>query len=338
MTSSNTASNKASNTASNTASNIESLAAPSGAMVFYSQFDDFTAWKQALQARMPRLRILHESEVDDPTAIHYALAWKPPAGFFDPMSNLRLIINLGAGVDSLVGRNDLPAGVPITRITDPQMARMMAGYVLFATLRHARDIPWFEQAQRRGEWAYRHPRSPEDTRVAVLGLGELGAYAAHELQRQGFTVLGWSRSPRQIAGVQCHAGMDALDTVISQADILVIMLPLTPQTRGLLNRTRLEKLPRGAALINVARGALVDQAAMTTLLQSGHIGAATLDVFEREPLPGDDPLWAMDNVLITPHLASVAIPASAAAQIAENIARVSCGDAPANQIDPSRGY
>jgi glyoxylate/hydroxypyruvate reductase A len=303
-------------TSSNIAGNPATLTAPSGALVFYSQFDDFTAWKQALQARMPQLRVLHESEVDDPAAIHYALAWKPPTGFFDAMPNLRLIINLGAGVDSLVGRNDLPAGVPITRITDPQMARMMAGYVLFATLRHARDIPWFEQAQRRGEWAYRHPRSPEDTRVAVLGLGELGAYAAHE----------------------CHAGMDALDTVISQADILVIMLPLTPQTRGLLNKSRLEKLPRGAALINVARGALVDQAAMTALLQSGHIGAATLDVFEREPLPSDDPLWRMDNVLITPHLASVAIPASAAAQIAENIARVSCGDAPANQIDPSRGY
>lgn len=151
-------------------------------------------------------------------------------------------------------------------------------------------------------------------------------------------MLGWSRSPRQIAGVQCHAGMETLDAVISQADILVVMLPLTPQTRGLLNRARLEKLPRGAALINVARGALVDQAAMTALLQSGHIGAATLDVFEREPLPGDDPLWRMDNVLITPHLASVAIPASAAAQIAENIARVSHGDAPANQIDPARGY
>lgn len=158
---------------------------PSGAMVFYSQFDDFSAWKQALQARMPHLRVLHADDIDDPADIHYALAWKPPAGFFDRMPNLRLIVNLGAGVDSLVGRTDLPAGVPITRITDPRMARMMAGYVLFATLRHARDIPWFEQAQRRGEWAYRHPRSPEDTRVAVLGLGELGACAAHELQRQG---------------------------------------------------------------------------------------------------------------------------------------------------------
>ncbi|WP_063582049.1 2-hydroxyacid dehydrogenase [Achromobacter ruhlandii] len=311
---------------------------PSGALVFYSEFDDFATWRRALQARLPALRILHSSEVGDPAGIHYALAWKPPAGFFARMPNLRLIINLGAGVDSLVGRDDLPAGVPVTRITDPEMARMMAGYVLFATLRHARDIPWFEQAQRRGQWAYRHPRAPADTRVAVLGLGELGAYAARELQRQGLTVLGWSRSPRDIEGVQCHAGMETLDAVIAQADILVVMLPLTAQTRGLLDRQRLMRLPRGAALVNVARGALVDQAAMTDLLQSGHLGAATLDVFEREPLPADDPLWRMDNVLITPHLASVAIPASAAAQIADNILRVSCGQAPLQQVDAGRGY
>lgn len=311
---------------------------PAGALVFCSDFDDFGAWRQALQARLPGLRILHAREVADPADVHYALAWKPPAGFFAGMPNLRLIINLGAGVDSLVGRDDLPAGVPVTRITDPDMARMMAGYVLFATLRHARDIPWFEAAQRRGEWAYRHPRAPADIRVAVLGLGELGAHAAQELQRQGLTVLGWSRRPRDIPGVQCHAGLEALDGVIAQADILVLMLPLTPQTRGLLDRERLQRLPRGAALVNVARGALVDQAALIELLQSGHLGAATLDVFEREPLPADDPLWRMDNVLITPHLASVAIPASAAAQIAANIVRVSRGEAPLNQVEPARGY
>lgn len=310
----------------------------SGSLVFYSELDDFTIWRNALQAQLPQLRILHADEVTDAADIHYALAWKAPEGFFDSMVNLRLIINLGAGVDSLVGRKDLPAGVPITRITDPRMARMMAGYVLFATLRYARDIPWFEQAQRRGEWAYRHPRSPEDVRVAVLGLGELGSYAASELQRQGLNVLGWSRSPRQIEGVQCYSGIETLDTVLSQAEILVIMLPLTPRTRGLLTRDRLKKLPQGAALINVARGSLVDQAAMTELIQSGHIGAATLDVFEREPLPADDPLWSMENVLITPHLASVAIPASAAKQVADNILRVSRGDQPANRIDPARGY
>lgn len=311
---------------------------PSGDLVFYSEFDDFTVWKNALQAQLPKLRILHASEITDPARVHFSLAWKPPEGFFNAMSSLRLIINLGAGVDSLVGRRDLPAGVPITRLTDPHMARMMAGYVLFATLRYARDIPHFEQAQRRGEWAYRHPRSPEDIRVAVLGLGELGAYAASELQRQGLTVLGWSRQPRQLAGIQCFAGLETLDTVLSQADILVIMLPLTPQTQGLLSRDKLTRLPSGAALINVARGALIDQEAMTDLLKNGHLGAATLDVFAREPLPADHPLWRMDNVLITPHLASVAIPSSAAAQIAENILRVSRGEQPNNQIDPLRGY
>ena len=215
---------------------------------------------------------------------------------------------------------------------------MMAGYVLFAALRHARDIPHFEQAQRRGEWSYRHPRSPDEIRIAVLGLGQLGAVAATELSRLGHAVSGWSRSPKEIDGVQCHAGLETLDTVIANADILVVMLPLTPETRGILNRERLLRLPRGAAFINVARGALVDQAALTELLASGHIGAATLDVFEQEPLPATDPLWCMPKVLITPHLASVAIPSSAARQIASNILRVSAGQAPENLIDPGKGY
>jgi glyoxylate/hydroxypyruvate reductase A len=309
-----------------------------GALVFYSDFDDFGIWKRALQAQLPDLRIVHSSETIDPAAIHVALVWKPPEGFFDRMENLRLIVNLGAGVDSLVHRTDLPPGVPITRIADPQMARMMAGYVLFAALRHARDIPFFEQAQRSGEWTYRHPRSPEEISIVVLGLGQLGARAAHELQRQGFRVTGWSRNPKAIDGVECLSGMETLDEAIGHADILVVMLPLTPQTRGILDRQRLEKLPHGAAFVNVARGALVDQAALTGLLQSGHVGAATLDVFEREPLPAGDPLWRMPNVLITPHLASVAIPSSSAEQIAANIRRVSAGETPDNVIDPSRGY
>lgn len=316
----------------------DGAAAPSGALAFYSNFDDFEAWKGALQAQIPELEVIHSSEIRDPADVHYALVWKPPEGFFEGMVNLRLIINLGAGVDSLVKRNDLPDGVPITRLTDPQMARMMAGYVLFAVLRHARDIPYFEQAQRQGKWAYRHPRAPEEVRVAVLGLGQLGAVAASELSRQGFTVRGWSRSPTRIEGVRCDAGLETLDDVIAGADILVVMLPLTPETRGMLDRERLKRLPRGAAFVNVARGALVDQEALTELLSSGHIGAATLDVFEHEPLPSADPLWGMPNVLITPHLASVAIPSSAAKQIASNILRVSDGDGPENVIDPARGY
>lgn len=316
----------------------KSTITPSATLVFYSDFDDFETWKRALQAHLQNLRILRAQDIEDPADIHCALVWKPPEGFFDRMANLHLIVNLGAGVDSLVRRNDLPKNVPITRITDPHMARMMAGYVLFAVLRHAREIPFFEQAQRRGQWTYRHPRAPQETVITVLGLGQLGATAAHELQRQGFKVLGWSRSLAQIDGVACSAGMETLDEVIAQADILVVMLPLTPQTRQLLSRQKLEKMRPGAAFINVARGELVDQVALTELLESGHIGSATLDVFAHEPLPAGDPLWRLPNVLITPHLASVAIPSSSAAQIAANILRVASGQSPENLIDPSRGY
>lgn len=309
-----------------------------GTLAFYSDFDDFGAWKSALQAQLPQLEVIHCSEITRPQDVHYALVWKPPAGFFDAMTHLRMIVNLGAGVDSLVSRQDLPPNIPITRITDPHMAQMMAGYVLFAALRHARDIPFFEQAQRRGEWTYKHPRAPQEVSIAVLGLGQLGARAACELQRQGFRVLGWSRSPAHIEGVECFCGMQALDQVIGQADILVLMLPLTPQTHQLLDRRRLGHMRKGAAFINVARGALVDQEALTQLLESGHIGAATLDVFEREPLPPGHALWRLPNVLITPHLASVALPSSSAAQIAQNILRVAAGEPPLHLIDPSRGY
>jgi glyoxylate/hydroxypyruvate reductase A len=309
-----------------------------GALVFYSDFDDFQTWKQALHSHLPQLQVLHASEVQDPLTVHYALVWKPPMGFFEPMRNLRLLINLGAGVDSLVHRNDLPAHVHITRIEDPHMARMMASYVLFAVLRHARDIPHFEQAQRRAQWAYLHPRTPESTTVAVLGLGQLGATAAREIQRQGFRTLGWSRSQAQIEGVECYAGAEALDSILQQADIVVLMLPDTPQTRGLMSAEKLQKMKHGASLINVARGTLVDQTAMTTLLEQGHLRSATLDVFAVEPLPAEDKLWQMPNVLITPHLASVAIPSSSAQQMVKDICRVSRGEPPGKTVDRLKGY
>ncbi|EKK71488.1 D-3-Phosphoglycerate dehydrogenase [Escherichia coli 8.0416] len=247
------------------------------------------------------------------------------------------MVNLGAGVDSLVGRNDLP-DIPIIRLSDPDMARMMASYVLFAVLRYARDIPAFERAQRERRWRYLHPRAPAGIRVGVLGLGELGAYAARELARQGFDVRGWSRSKKEIAGIRCSSGLASLDDFLSQSDILVVMLPLTPHTTSLLSAERLARLPQGAAFINVSRGAIVDQAALTDALRSGQIAEATLDVFDREPLPPHDPLWQMDNVLITPHLASVAIPTSAARQVAENIQRAARGEPVTNQVFPERGY
>ncbi|WP_130835949.1 2-hydroxyacid dehydrogenase [[Erwinia] mediterraneensis] len=306
-------------------------------LVFYSEFDSFEAWSALLAPLLPGITLCRPEQVQDADTVHYALAWKPPRGFFAPYRNLKLLVNLGAGVDSLVGRDDLP-DIPITRLSDPNMARMMAGYVLFAVLRYARDIPAFERAQRAHRWYYLHPRLPSSVRVGVLGLGELGACAAQELARQGFDVRGWSRSPKSLAGITCSYSMAALDDFLASSDILVVMLPLTPQTHGLLSAERLARLPQGCAFINVSRGAIVDQVALTRALRSGQIAEATLDVFDREPLPPEDPLWAMDNVLITPHLASVAIPATAARQVADNILRITRGEPVLNQVFPERGY
>ena len=310
---------------------------PGDALLFHSRFDDPVAWRAALQGALPGLDVRVFPDVGNPADIRYALVWKPPAGFFAPLTRLQLVINLGAGVDTLLGRDDLP-DLPVTRLFDPNMGRMMSSFVQMAVLRHARDIPKFEQAQRRGQWRYIHPRDPTETVVGVMGLGELGGRAASDLARHGFRVLGWSRTPKRIDGVACSAGDAALEAFLRQCAILVVMLPLTAATAGLLDARRLAMLPPGAALVNVARGPVVDEAALLAGLRSGRIGEATLDVFATEPLPEGHPFWAMDQVLITPHLASIALPGSAAAEIAENIRRVRAGGAVLHRVDPGRGY
>jgi glyoxylate/hydroxypyruvate reductase A len=307
------------------------------ALIFYSDFDDPVAWKKTLTAELPDLDFHTDPDAVDPATVHYALAWKPPAGFFAHFPNLRLVTNLGAGVDSLVGRDDLP-DVPISRLSDTGMVSLMTSYVVFSVIRYARDIHIFERAQRRGEWKYVHPRALSDIRVGVLGLGELGGPAALALAQLGFDVRGWSRSPKTIPGVRCAAGIDALDDFLRETEILVILLPLTPETRGLLDARRLSLLPAGAKLVNASRGAVIDEPALIAVLQSGQIAEATLDVFAVEPLPKGHPFWRMENVLITPHLASITVPEAAAREVAESIRRVRSGLPPLHRIDPRRGY
>jgi glyoxylate/hydroxypyruvate reductase A len=304
-------------------------------MAFYSVLDDFKTWRAALAAAGIDLR--QADDIADPASVRQALVWKPPHGFFARFPNLGLVVNLGAGVDALVGRDDLPE-VPITRLSDPKMARMMAGYVLFAVMRHARDIPAFERAQRERRWHYIHPRDPETITVGILGLGELGLTAALECARQGYRVRGWSNTLKSVEGIETSAGLTALPDILGDSDILVCMLPQTPQTRGLLNIERLAQMKRGAVFVNVSRGSIVDEPALIEALRSGHIAEATLDVFASEPLSPDSALWAMDNVLITPHLASVALPGSAAQQIGENVRRLRSGQELLSRVDPRRGY
>jgi glyoxylate/hydroxypyruvate reductase A len=306
-------------------------------LIFFSDFDDAEAWKKTLTSELPDLDFRTHPSDRNPADVRYALVWKPPAGFFAQFPNLALVTNLGAGVDSLVGRNDLP-DVPISRLSDTGMVSLMTSYVMFAVIRYARDIHIFERAQRRGEWHYVHPRALSDIKVGVLGLGELGAPAAQALAALGFDVRGWSRSPKTVDGVTCSSGSTTLDAFLAGNEIIVVMLPLTPETRNLLDARRLSLLPRGAKLINASRGAVVEEAALISALQTGHVAEATLDVFPVEPLPSDHVYWRMENVLITPHLASITVPDAAAREVAESIRRVRAGLAPLHAIDARRGY
>ncbi|GLK74149.1 glyoxylate/hydroxypyruvate reductase A [Ancylobacter dichloromethanicus] len=307
------------------------------ALVFYSRVDNAQAWQAALAAELPDLDVRIDPAVGDPADIRYALAWAPPAGFFARFPNLELVINLGAGVDALMKRDDL-VPVRFARLNDPGMEAMMASYVVFAVTRYARDIHIFERAKRRGEWEYVHPRPLFEIKVGVLGLGELGAAAAKALANMGFSVTGWSRSPKDIPGVTARTGREGLERLLGESEIVVCLVPLTPQTHHLLGERELALMPPGAKLVNVSRGALVDEAALVEALRSGQLAEATLDVFETEPLPEGHPLWALDNVLITPHVASITVPALAARDVAESIRRVRRGLAPLHEVDPRRGY
>ncbi len=308
------------------------------ALLFYSEYDDPQDWGKHLRDAIPGLDFRVWPEVGNAAEIEAAIVWKAPEGELRKYPNLKLIINLGAGVDSIVRDRSLPQGIPIVRIADPDMSRMMAQFVLAAVLRHYRDFVPFARAQKERRWHYIHPREAPTCSVGVMGLGSLGATAAKELVRQGFKVAGWSRTPKSIEGVESFSGEAGFAPFLARSEILAVMLPLTPQTEGILDTKALALLPRGAKIVNVGRGRLVDEDALIVALRSGHIAEATLDVFRTEPLPAESPLWDFDQVLVTPHLASVAIPRTAARQVAENLRRLAAGEPLINVVDPARGY
>ncbi|MEI6321196.1 MAG: glyoxylate/hydroxypyruvate reductase A [Pseudomonadota bacterium] len=307
-------------------------------LVFYSQVDNADDWRSALKAADPALAFHAWPDCGPFDEVEAVLAWKAPPGFYRQFPNLKLIINLGAGVDNIVRDATLPPGIPITRISDPEMGRMMSQFLLTCVMRHFREFGTFERARAERRWAYVHPRETRECTVGMMGLGQLGAIAAAEFVRQGFRVLGWSRSPKQLPGVETFAGLDALPAFLARSEICVMLLPLTPETENLMTTERFAQLPRGAKFVSAGRGRTVDEAALVEAIRSGHLAEATLDVFHEEPLPPSHPLWDLPQVLVTPHLASIAIPRTAAAQIVENLRRITGGEGPLNAVEPARGY
>ena len=264
--------------------------------------------------------------------------WRPEPGFLASLPNLKLILSLGAGVDHLLGDPQLPRHVPIVRLVDPHMTDAMSEYVVLQVLRlHRRDLDYRAQ-QETGVWRELDQQNAAERRVGILGLGELGQDAAKKLKALGFDVAGWSRSEKDLAGIASYAGAAGLAPLLGRSEILVCLLPLTTETEGILNASTLALLPRGAALVNAARGAHLVEEDLLAALASGQVSAAVLDVFREEPLPADHPFWHHPRVIVTPHVAAFTNPTTAAPIILDNIRRFEDGRPLLNRVDPARGY
>jgi glyoxylate/hydroxypyruvate reductase len=278
----------------------------------------------------------------DPAEIHYAAVWKPDHGELAALPNLRVIFNLGAGVDALMADTSLPK-VPMVRVAVADLTDRMTEYVVLHVLMHHRQELYLRACQREKRWEPRSQWAANAISVGILGLGTLGANAADALRRLGFRVSGWSRNPRRIDGIDCYHGKAQLDAFLQQAHILVCLLPLTPDTRHILNRGLFAKLnrngPIGApVLINAGRGGLQNEADILGCLDDGTLGAASLDVFANEPLPPDSPFWTHPNVVLTPHNAADTDPDEISKYVARQIERFEAGGGLENVVDPARGY
>ena len=301
-------------------------------------------WLERFRRLAPDLVIVDARQPFDAAAVRFAAVWRPEPGLLAGLPNLEAIFNLGAGVDALTADPTLP-DVPVVRIVDPDLTGRMTEWVVMNVLMHHRRAADHAAAQGRAEWRSIHQPAARSVGVGIMGLGVLGRDAAEVLVRLGFRVSGWARGHHDIAGVTCFAGEENLDAFLGTTDILVVLLPLTADTAGLLNHALFSKLKRdnhmgGPVLINGGRGGLQVEADIVAALDDGTLAAAALDVFETEPLPVASPLWRHPKVTITPHCAADSDADALGHRILDGIGRLMRGEAldPAHLIDRTRGY
>lgn len=309
-------------------------------LYFYLDEPDAEIWQPAFEAAIPGVDYRPYPNWGSPDeGPAYLFAWEPELGLVAKYPNIKAIFSLGAGVDHLTRDPDLPADIPIIRMSDDGLKEGMAEFVLMTVLMHHRYMPRMVASQRKHEWRRLFPPLASDVRVGILGYGALGKFSAAALKPLGYQIAAWSRSGKEAEeGVEHFTGIEEFEAFLARTDILVGLLPSTPETTNLLNKKTMSLMPKYASIINVGRGTLIDLNDMVELLDDGHLSAATLDVFVKEPLDDESSLWDHPKVIITPHIASITRPKSAAEYVARNIERIENGLEPENLLDRKRGY
>ena len=311
-------------------------------ILFYSHNEDPAPWLTQLRQALPAAGVRAWSPADDGRA-DYALVWNPPVELLRGRVGLKAVFNLGAGVDALMAllhahRDALAPEVAVIRVEGGGMGEQMAQYVVHAVLRHHRRFDHYALQQVSRRWRPRAPLRARDCPVGILGAGAMAALSLGALGALGYPLRCWSRSGRAIADVACFAGAAQLSAFLDGLQVLVNLLPLTAQTRGILDRKAFQRLARGAALVNVARGGHLVEAELLAALDEGLLASATLDVFADEPLPADHPLWTHPRVTVTPHIAAQTLREESVAEIVAAIEALECGEPVRGRVDLARGY
>lgn len=315
---------------------------PGGGILVASGPWDPVPWAAAVRAIDPARPVFIWPDLPDAGAVRYVMAWHPPEEALAALPNLAAVFSLGAGVEHVLSRKTLP-GVPVTRIVSDDLTGRMTEWVTLQVLVHHRQQRQYDRLQRERRWHELRQPAASEVRVGIMGMGILGASAAKVLVELGFQVAGWSRRPKAIPGVESFHGDAGLDPFLARTDILVVLLPLTPETQGLLAMPLFRKLARdgalgGPVLINAGRGGLQVEADIVRAIEEGVLIGASLDVFETEPLDSTSSLWAMENVVVTPHCAGWSDPMELTRQIMEQIAAFEAGRSLRNVVDPVTSY
>lgn len=298
-------------------------------------------WAEKFRALLPGHRVVLRGDAYDPAEIDYIYVWKPQPDAFDGLTNLKAVLSLGAGVDALMQHPALPDR-PLVRFVDADLTQRMSDYVLAHVLMHHRQLTRFAADQRAHRWTQFYPPAAQETTVGIMGMGVLGQDAALKLAPLGFDLRSWSRTPKAVPGIEGFAGDEQFAAFLAGTDILVNLLPLTPETQGILNYANFSRLRRrlegGPVVINAARGGHQKEADLIRALTDGTLGAASLDVFEVEPLPATSGLWDLPNCYITPHIAAISNPDAGTRYFSQIILDHEAGKPLINLVDPALGY